>query len=99
MWELKKKEKPYEEIITFTRGERVLVRDSYRDQQEAIYLTTIEWATHPYQCVFASDEGKFKKWEVFKVEEWKQIKKIPEIEEMTLAEVCEALGKNIKIVK
>lgn len=87
-------------VEEFVRGERVLVRysDNY-PREERIYLTTIEWANDwEYITVAHYDEERFFNGEPFDFYWENQIKKLPAKEKMTLAEVCEELGRDIEII-
>jgi len=70
-----------EPVEQYTRGNKVLVRDSNDEWEEAIYLTTIEWAKFPYQVVSEFEEEEFNKWEEFNTYKFEQIKPLEEKEE------------------
>lgn len=82
------------------RGDRVLVRDSEKeDWEEVIYLATIEGAYLPFVCLNIDNESDFKDGKHFVYIPWKQMKPIESVKEMTLEEVCKELGREVKIVK
>lgn len=83
------------------RGDMVQARD-YEDGSrfDREYLFTKEWSNFPFVCSDVGQEKEQELWNSFKVFPFKYIRQKPieEIEEMTLSQVCEKLGKNIKIV-
>lgn len=82
------------------RGEKVLVRDEdYQDWDERIFLTCNNGAKYPFICVHRNNEEEFSSGVKYNTTNWKQIKPIPQVEEMTLEQVCRELGRDIKIVK
>ena len=86
----------------FTRGEKVLVWDKDgEEKEERIYLATIEWAIYPHIVVDDCYEEAFEKWKSFYTEKFGFISKLQEEEEeeLTMEEVCQRLGKTIKIKK
>jgi hypothetical protein len=84
----------------FKRGDKVLVRDSNNeDWDERIFLTEIKGGDCPYIVVNADDEVLFHSGYEFAYTEYVQIKPLPQVEEMTLEEVCKELGREIKIVE
>jgi len=88
----------YPKKATFKKGDRVMVKDRIHEKwEDAIFLTEIAGAEYPYYCVDKPYESEFKKGEVFFVQEWEEIKEMPEVVCMTMQEICDMLGMNIKL--
>lgn len=63
------------------RGDKVLVWDDYEEYvEECIFLTEIEGAKYPYNCVSVGDEEDFINGYTFYNTSWTNIKPIPEKE-------------------
>lgn len=85
----------YEEALaeeTYTRGERVLVRDEDKGKWlERIYLATIEGSIAPYIVVSIGYANNFEEGRKFNHVRYKQIKKKPQKKVVNLDEVRELL--------
>lgn len=82
----------------FKRGEIVLAADSSDSWLDVIYLATIKWAKSPYYCVNVLCVDEFKKWEPFKVQHWKRIKKIPKLKKYTKEELEEKIWEKFILI-
>jgi hypothetical protein len=56
-------------------------------------------ARYKYVCVEFDDQTDFNNGKEYSTDEWRFMKEIPDVQEMTLEQVCKELGREIKIVK
>ena len=81
-------------------GEKVLVRDeNHQEWKERIFMSYVKQSHFPYLCAAEGHQDEFMRGEKVYTNNWKDIKRIEKPEEMTLEQVCEELGRTIKIVK
>lgn len=85
-------------------GEIVLVgnSDNSSSYSRRIYIsTTHEKAVHPFTCVTNEDSEKYRKGKKFNTVYWRYMKRIEEPipREVTMEEICEKFGEEIKIIK
>lgn len=81
------------------RGERVLVWDYKWDEREAIFIAEIEGDIFPYVAVRQEYEGNFLKGEKFLTYQWKNMKPIPQVKEVTMQEIAEKFGVEVEQLK
>jgi|SRR5690625_3226070 len=81
------------------RGERVLVWNIEGHEAEAIFIAEIEGGIFPYVTVSFEDEGNFLKGEKFLTYEWKNMKPLPQVKEVTMQEIAEKFGVEVEQLK
>jgi len=84
-----------------TLPKKMLIRDSEEEKWvEGIVLYILPGnAIFPVVIVNSYDEKSFKDGNKYYVGVYRYYKEIPQVEEMTLEQVCKELGREIKIIK
>lgn len=105
--QLTRRIKRLETIENFVEWEEVYVSDHSIEhaidfKNKKIYLCTLpKWKKYKYVCVYDGHGKNFLEWKDYEASMRKHIAKIPKEEtvEMTMEEVCKALGKKVKIIE
>ena len=84
-----------------TLPKRMLIRDvESHSWEERIVLHILPGnANYPVITVYQCDETLFKEGKQYDISVYKYCKEIPQVQEMTLEQVCKELGRKIKIIK
>lgn len=81
------------------RGDRVLVWNIEGHETEAIFIAEIEGGIFPIVAVSFWYEEKFNKGEKFLTDQWKNMKPLPQVKEVTMQEIADKFGVTVEQLK